>query len=870
MDVSEMSRFIQYVILISESLLVVLLAVIFFLLENKSPFKKLKWIYRQIIIGVVFGGAAIFGTEMGLDVGTSIINVRDAAPLVAGLIFGGPAGVIAGAIGSIERLMSSLIWYKGTYAMTACVIATFTAGLYAWALRKWFFENKTPNFLFGFATASIMEVLHFIILYITKIQEPQAVLDIISEITIPMIVANGVGVSLACLAINLLEYEFKSEDISSRRKSINSKIQLHLLILILATAFTSTSFVVAIQTNYANQTAENALASNISDAGSYVREQIQDSLYNDSATFAKEFDFQYKECAGDINEALKMTDLYCVNLPHTQLNIVALSDGDGYQEGQIIASTKPEYVNKNVLEDKDDFYLADGHDAIIYNDEDSDFLTSDSIENTPRHFESIFYESNFYKEELTFSNYSLKEEYGYNTYLQVVLNVTGFYDFYRSAKDWDHGSLLNLIEDFTIYRRVYLEGFLLIYDADYNIVSYLDEVQKSIGADLSKEDITAGPDYNEYHMYEHKIFDKKSYYMFYEYETFHIVGVIPTTDVTAGRNMMMIVYTFMLTFIYATIFFVSYILIKQLVIKNLRKINATLALIIKGDLNKKVDANSSREFEDLSRDINITVDTLKQYIKDAEARIDKELAFARSIQSSSLPSVFPAFPGVKEFDIYATMNTAKEVGGDFYDFYFVDMTHIAFLVADVSGKGIPASMFMMESKALIKNTLTAIKDIEVLFNRVNESLSQGNEANMFVTCWMGILDLCTGVVEYVNAGHNAPIIYRSQVGKWEYLKEEHKDLVLAGLPTTKYHKQTITLSPGDKIYLYTDGVTEATRGDKTLYGEQRLLNYLNKQKTFNQYKLLAGIQKDIDKFVAGADQFDDITMLVFDFKQTRH
>ena len=290
---------------------------------------------------------------------------------------------------------------------------------------------------------------------------------------------------------------------------------------------------------------------------------------------------------------------------------------------------------------------------------------------------------------------------------------------------------------------------------------------------------------------------------------------------------------------------------------------------MQGDLDQKVDVKSSQEFIDLSRDINITVDTLKDFIKEAEERIDKELAFARSIQASSLPSVFPAFPGVKEFDIYATMNTAKEVGGDFYDFYFVDMNHIAFLVADVSGKGIPASMFMMESKALIKNTLTAIKDIDILFNRVNESLSQGNEANMFVTCWMGILDLDTGVVEYVNAGHNAPVIYRASTGKWEYLKEEYKDLVLAGLPNTKYHKQSITLNPGDKIYLYTDGVTEATRGDKTLYGEERLLAYLNKQKTFDQYKLLKGIQKDIDKFVSGADQFDDITMLVFDFKQTR-
>lgn len=877
MNVFGMSRFLQYVILISESLLVVILAIIFFFLEYKSPFRKIKWIYRQIIIGVVFGGAAIFGTEMGLDIGSSIINVRDAAPLVAGLCFGGPAGLIAAGIGALERLLSSLIWYKGTYAMLACVIATFTAGIYAWALRKWFFEGKTPNFLFGFATAAIMEVLHFIILYITKIQEPQFVLDIISEITIPMIVANGVGVSLACLSINLLENEFSKSDVGPTRKSINSKVQLHLLILILATAFTSTSFVVAIQTNYADQTADGALASNISDAGSYVREQITDSIYRDCGWIADTFVEMYEgPCEHNYELSLSMTSLYSANMAHTDLNIVALSNDSGYEEGQIIASTNPNYVNKNVLSDEADEYLSAAHDAITYIDPYEQEIEPDTLldlanedENPSRHFESSFYNSDFYQTDLTIANYSLKQVYNMDVYLQLTLSVDRFYEFYRSCKEFDSGSLFNVIEDFTIYRRVYLDGYLIIYDADFNIVSYLDDSKKQKESNLNVEDIIQRDGHNEYQMYEKEIFGTKSFYMFYECETFHFVGIIPTTDVTRGRNMMMIVYTFMLIFIYATIFFVSYVLIKQLVIKNLRKINNTLALIIKGDLDQRVTVESSSEFVDLSRDINITVDTLKDFIKEAEERIDKELAFARTIQSSSLPSVFPAFPGVEEFDIYATMNTAKEVGGDFYDFYFTDMDHVVFLVADVSGKGIPASMFMMESKALIKNSLTNIKDIEQVFNRVNESLSQGNDANMFVTCWLGMVDLRTGVLEFVNAGHNAPLIYRKSVGKWEYMNER-RDLVLAGLPDTKYHKQSLTLNPGDKIYLYTDGVTEATRGDKVLYGETRLKNYLNKFKTFDQYKLLASIQKDIDKFIDGAEQFDDITMLVFDFKKTRN
>lgn len=214
------------------------------------------------------------------------------------------------------------------------------------------------------------------------------------------------------------------------------------------------------------------------------------------------------------------------------------------------------------------------------------------------------------------------------------------------------------------------------------------------------------------------------------------------------------------------------------------------------------------------------------------------------------------------------MNTAKEVGGDFYDFYFVDANRLAFLVADVSGKGIPASMFMMESKALLKNSVLTLKEVDKVFARVNDALSQGNEANMFVTCWMGIIDLATGEVQFANAGHNAPLIYENKTGKWKYI-EQNKDLVLAGLEGVPYHAQTIKLEPGDKIFLYTDGVVEATRGDKVLYGEERLLKFLNKSTKLDQYKLLDSLQKDIDSFIDGAPQFDDITMLYFDFKNKR-
>ena len=858
------ANFWKYIILLVESLLVVVLAIIFYLLQNYTPFKKVRWIYRQLIIGIVFGGAAIFGTEMGVDIGSSIINVRDAAPLVAGLVFGGPAGMIAAIIGSVERLVSTYVFYKGAYSVVACVVATFLAGGYAWILRKYFFESKTPSWLFGFATAAIMEVIHFIVLYITNIKDPQTVLNIIMDIAIPMILGNGVGVALSCLAVGLLEDEYTYKKIAKRRKSIHSKIQVGLLLLILVTATMSTSFVMIIQNNYANETAEEALDKGIEDSNDYIL-NFSNELAHSHALSSYWAYTDYAKKYDNPNDILIMlrdcTDQRKYqSFGFTTASIIAYDTEDGHEEGQILYSSNTQLLGANILETSD-ARLQGLHELVKapYGDIDHE----DPMLNV-RHTEAEIYESKFYGERVKIANISLVDDESHkvnmNAYLQLVFDSDAVYDINNYMDN-----INSRLAIFTQNRRVYLNGYVVIIDKNDTIVSHTPMEKIYTEFELSRKDIE---EIEPWKMEREIIYNEDSYYMHVDVEDYIILSIIPTTDVTEGRNMMIIVYSFMLTVIYASIFFVSYILIKNLIIRNIRKINDTLALIIKGDLDQKVEVNSSSEFEDLSNDINYTVDTLKRYIKEADERIDKELAFARVIQSSSLPSVFPPFPGITEFDIYATMNTAKEVGGDFYDFYFVDANRLAFLVADVSGKGIPASMFMMESKALLKNSVLSLKEVDKVFSRVNDALSQGNEANMFVTCWMGIIDLATGEVQFANAGHNAPLIYEKKTGKWKYI-EQNKDLVLAGLEGVPYHAQSIKLHPGDKIFLYTDGVVEATRGDKVLYGEERLLKFLNKSTKLDQYKLLASLQKDIDNFIDGAPQFDDITMLYFDFKNKR-
>ena len=241
----------------------------------------------------------------------------------------------------------------------------------------------------------------------------------------------------------------------------------------------------------------------------------------------------------------------------------------------------------------------------------------------------------------------------------------------------------------------------------------------------------------------------------------------------------------------------------------------------------------------------------------------REMNMAKSIQTNVLPCLFPPYPDMADrIDIFARMRTAREVGGDFYDFYFVGPGKMAFVVADVSGKGIPAAMFMMRAKTTLQTLLKGGGDIAAIMKEVNSRLCQGNEANMFVTAWVGIVDLSNGKIEYVNAGHNPPIVRRFD-GTFDYLREKHGP-PLAAMDGVSYRKGLIDLSLGEGVFLYTDGVTEATNPAVALYGEDRLIEELRTAKTNrSSQELCIDLFRDLDKFADGAEQADDITMLAF-------
>ena len=274
-----------------------------------------------------------------------------------------------------------------------------------------------------------------------------------------------------------------------------------------------------------------------------------------------------------------------------------------------------------------------------------------------------------------------------------------------------------------------------------------------------------------------------------------------------------------------------------------------------------LEVNTKDEIEDMANIINDMTKSLKE-----KQRIGAELTVARDLQANILPTRFPAYPDRTEFDVFATMTPAKEVGGDFYDYFLLDEKHIVVVIADVSGKGVAAAFFMAIAKTIIRTYARMGLKPEEVFSRANRALCKGNSACLFVTAWMGVLNLESGNLTYVNAGHNPPLLKHAN-GEFEYLISK-PNFVLAGFDTTKYNQHEVQIEAGSKLYLYTDGVTEATSVSKELYGEDRLRDYLNGRKDEDDLtKILYGVKEDIDNFVGEAEQFDDITMVLLNYKE---
>ena len=271
-------------------------------------------------------------------------------------------------------------------------------------------------------------------------------------------------------------------------------------------------------------------------------------------------------------------------------------------------------------------------------------------------------------------------------------------------------------------------------------------------------------------------------------------------------------------------------------------------------LNRQMDTIRRMEREQMEQE---------NMIREQE-RIVKELSTARQIQNSVLPHIFPPFPDRKEIDLFASMDPARDVGGDFYDFFFIDEDHLCLVIADVSGKGIPAALFMMFSKRIIEDFAKIEHSVSEILRKTNEVLCDNNQAEMFVTVWLGILEISTGRMAASNAGHEYPAICKKD-GSFELYKDKH-GFVIGGMPGVRYKEYALQMEPGDKIFVYTDGVPEATAGSGEMFGAERMTAALNTCADGRPEEILRRVRSAVDDFVGDAEQFDDLTMMCLEYK----
>ena len=266
---------------------------------------------------------------------------------------------------------------------------------------------------------------------------------------------------------------------------------------------------------------------------------------------------------------------------------------------------------------------------------------------------------------------------------------------------------------------------------------------------------------------------------------------------------------------------------------------------------------------DMERDLTEYEENLERITAEKE-RISMELSLATRIQAAMLPHIFPPFPDRKEFDLYAAMDPAREVGGDFYDYFLIDEDHLCLIMADVSGKGVPAALFMMACKIILDSCAMLGQSAADILTRTNEAVCSNNQEEMFVTVWLGILEISTGRLTAANAGHEYPALKRPGED-FRLLKEKH-GLVLGAMEGMRYREYELLLEPGTKLFLYTDGVPEATDGNDVLFGQERMLAALNEAPEASPEETLRDVRRAVDEFVKDAEQFDDLTMLCMEYR----
>ena len=351
--------------------------------------------------------------------------------------------------------------------------------------------------------------------------------------------------------------------------------------------------------------------------------------------------------------------------------------------------------------------------------------------------------------------------------------------------------------------------------------------------------------------------------------TFDLTGIRKSTQTQAFRGTLnAVLYQLLLSAAYLTMTIL-------LVLRPLKKVQKSIRLYKQtkdsGEVVRALSGiRSGNEIGHLSEDVVALSKEIDNYVERIESitaereRIDAELSMAKQIQASMMPRAFPPFPDRTQFDLYAVMEPARSVGGDFYDFFLIDDDHLCILIADVSGKGIPAALFMMASKIILQSCAMLGKSAGEILQKTNEAICSNNEKEMFLTVWLGILEISTGKLTAANAGHEYPVL-KQPGGPYEILKDRH-GFVIGGLPQIRYSEYTLQLAPGSKLFVYSDGLPEAANPAQEMFGTERMLSALNTDPATSPEETIRRVRHAVSAFVGDAEQFDDLTMLCFEYK----
>ena len=790
--------------------LVTALFVVLTTLIWKRTHQSVLTLTQKLLIGLVFGLCAVLSTHFGIDYSHMLLNVRDLGPLTAGLFFDPLSGIIAGLIGGIERYIAGTYWGIGSYTRIACSTSTCLAGFLSALLHVYLFKRKKPSGVYAFIMGAVMEVFHMYVVFITHRDDMSMAFYVVKICAPPMILFTGLGMAASSVVLRILAGEWRNplRKVNPEEISVSQRFQFWLFGVTLSILTLNMLFSFALETQSAIQTARNTLADVSGDIREiYVKlKQNEDNIDTLAGETARMEAMAIAEAAGNTADPAHVDSDFLDRLRNIyHLAAVTVVDGNG----RAVAASGESPVYAALLSD----------------------VLSGSVESMAVSPSS--------------ERAAAGARYG-DGMIQTVID----------KKNLANALNLSGLNEALSYFHIGSEGTFDIFPS-----SGLIKAGNHQGAKLTAEDMKCIQQYPEKTFFRATLFGAESYCRTERLndDGMTLLTLLPMSEVYANRDAQMYETAFAGIMLFTVIYVLISMLVQAIVVHNLDLVNASLDRITDGNLDEVVSVRNSSEFASLSNDINQTVSVLKGYIEAAEKRIEQELEFARTIQDSALPKNFTFHR--KDFEIFATMDPAKEVGGDFYDFFFVDQNRLALVIADVSGKGIPAALFMMRAKTAIRGLAeNELSPADIMY-RANLTLCEGNDAEMFVTVWLGIVDLRTGLVRCANAGHEYPMLMR-RGGNYELLKDKH-GLVLAAMQGLRFKEYELQLNPGDKLFVYTDGVPEAINGQVEQYGAERLEQILNRVKDEPMQTVLPAVRKDIADFVGAADQFDDITMLGF-------